>query len=281
MKKELRDEARIKKAEAKKKADLAKKLQIGAIIAIPCILIIAIIAVAFFTKDAYSLNIDYDAGLDGEGRIVNIKVADYVNVCDYANMVIPKAEVEMTEEELNEHVDSILSANDIEELTDEFIAEKYSENASTVDEYLEYVKTSTMEETAEDTESLKAEISKLREEIRRKESEQIKMAQEIADFNRLFPNVPISGLPEDVINNMNKGIPLTAAYALYEKEAALLANKAHEVNTRNASLSAGRAGTETKGEFFTPDEVRTMSQKEVHENYKKIRNSMTQWRKAY
>jgi len=141
--------------------------------------------------------------------------------------------------------------------------------------------TSTMEETAEDTESLKAEISKLREEIRRKESEQIKMAQEIADFNRLFPNVPISGLPEDVINNMNKGIPLTAAYALYEKEAALLANKAHEVNTRNASLSAGRAGTETKGEFFTPDEVRTMSQKEVHENYKKIRNSMTQWRKAY
>jgi len=150
MKKELRDEARIKKAEAKKKADLAKKLQIGAIIAIPCILIIAIIAVAFFTKDAYSLNIDYDAGLDGEGRIVNIKVADYVNVCDYANMVIPKAEVEMTEEELNEHVDSILSANDIEELTDEFIAEKYSENASTVDEYLEYVKTSTMEENIKD-----------------------------------------------------------------------------------------------------------------------------------
>lgn len=150
MKKELRAEARAKKAEAKKKAATNEKLKLGAIIAIPCLFIIAIIAVAFIARDKYSLVIDYDAGLDGEGRIVNINVADYVDVCDYANIVVPKAEVEMTEEKLNEHIESILDEYSIEELTDEFIAEKYSDVASTVDEYLLHVKTTTMQENVED-----------------------------------------------------------------------------------------------------------------------------------
>ncbi len=150
MKKELRAEARVKKAEAKKKADLAKKLKIGAIIAIPCLLIIAIVVIAFIARETYSLKIDYSEGLTADGKIADINVADYVEVCDYANIVIPKSEVEMTEDELTEHVDSILTDNEIEELTDEFIVENYSDVASTVDEYLEYVKTSTMEENIKD-----------------------------------------------------------------------------------------------------------------------------------
>lgn len=150
MKKELRAEAKVKKAEAKKKAELAEKLKIGAIIAIPCLLIIAIIAIAFIAKETYSLKIDYSEGLTDDGKIAGINVADYVAVCDYANIVIPKSEVEMTEDELNEHVDSILEENELEELTDEFIAENYSDVASTVDEYLEYIKTSTMEDNIKD-----------------------------------------------------------------------------------------------------------------------------------
>ena len=52
---------------------------------------------------------------------------------------------------------------------------------------------------------------------------------------------------------------------------------ADEVNTRNAAHSAGRVGTNLAPEYYTPDEVRAMTQAEVRENYEKIRASMKKW----
>ena len=56
-----------------------------------------------------------------------------------------------------------------------------------------------------------------------------------------------------------------------------LRRRADEVNERNATLSAGRVGTSLAPEYYTPDEVRAMSQTEVRENYEKIRASMKKW----
>lgn len=56
-----------------------------------------------------------------------------------------------------------------------------------------------------------------------------------------------------------------------------LRRRADEVNTRNASLSAGRVGTNLAPEYYTPDEVRAMSPAEVRENYERIRASMKKW----
>ena len=56
-----------------------------------------------------------------------------------------------------------------------------------------------------------------------------------------------------------------------------LRKKADEINRRNASRSAGRAGNNPAPEYYSPDEVRAMSPKEVRENYKKIRASMQKW----
>ena len=53
--------------------------------------------------------------------------------------------------------------------------------------------------------------------------------------------------------------------------------RADEINRRNAERSAGRAGTNAAPEYFSPDEVRAMSQHEVRENYQKIRASMKRW----
>lgn len=53
--------------------------------------------------------------------------------------------------------------------------------------------------------------------------------------------------------------------------------KADEINRRNASCSAGRAGTNTAPEYFSPEEVRAMSAHEVRENYQRIRASMKRW----
>ena len=53
--------------------------------------------------------------------------------------------------------------------------------------------------------------------------------------------------------------------------------KADEINRRNASLSAGRVGNGTAPEYYSPEEVRAMSQSEIRENYQRIRASMKKW----
>jgi hypothetical protein len=80
-----------------------------------------------------------------------------------------------------------------------------------------------------------------------------------------------------VWKQVERGIPLSAAYALYEKKSTVDALRADEINRSNAQRSAGRLGQNTAREFFTPDEVRAMSPSEVRDNYKTIRESMKKW----
>lgn len=204
----------------------------------------------------------------------------------------------MTEEILN--IEETTESAD--ELTDTLIENEYaSEETSTeapsvsdaqdpiTDEQTdtiesEEISTEENSETDEDTatgetiESLKNEIVNLKKLIAEKENEQAKILGELGDFNRLFPDATIKNVPESVWRNVEQGVPLCAAYALYEKEEAMRQFHANEINRRNASLSAGKAGRDTAAEYFSPDEVRTMSQREVHENYEKIRRSMQTWR---
>ena len=84
-------------------------------------------------------------------------------------------------------------------------------------------------------------------------------------------------IPDTVWERRGQGIPLNAAYALYECELAAAKAVADQVNQTNATRSAGRAGTDTASEYFTPEEVRAMSQRQVHENYTRILESMKSW----
>ncbi len=126
--------------------------------------------------------------------------------------------------------------------------------------------------------ALRSEILELKAALSKKEAEKEKILGELEEFSRLFPDTPIKSVPENVWRNVDRGIPLSAAYALYERETARLFGRANEVNIRNAAMSAGKAGFDSAKEYFSPDEVRAMSQAEVHENYKKIQNSMKHWR---
>jgi hypothetical protein len=130
----------------------------------------------------------------------------------------------------------------------------------------------------ESIDELREEVLRLRESLQKQSEESSRRIRELEDFNRLFPNIPITDLPESVTALTDQGVPLAAAYALYEKELATTRARADEINRKNAFLSAGKAGTQTANEFFTPDEVRSMSPRQVHENYSKIRESMTHWR---
>ncbi|MBR2353091.1 MAG: hypothetical protein IKA76_01130 [Clostridia bacterium] len=133
-------------------------------------------------------------------------------------------------------------------------------------------------DSADEIASLQAEVERLRTALTQKEQEQKKIMREMEDFSRFFPTTSVKEIPESVWKDVETGIPLSAAYALYEKKSCMDRLHAEEINRRNAEQSAGRAGLHTSSEYYSPDEVRAMSPSEVRENYKKIRESMKKWR---
>lgn len=133
------------------------------------------------------------------------------------------------------------------------------------------------EANLEEIDRLQREIVSLREALAKKEAEETRALSELEEFGRLFPSVSVKNLPDEVLSSLGKGIPLAAAYALYEKKSEMARLSAEAINRANAKKSAGRAGTDTAGEYFSPDEVRAMSQKQVRANYTRIRESMKHW----
>lgn len=124
---------------------------------------------------------------------------------------------------------------------------------------------------------LEGEIASLEGELERKRAETDKAAREYAEFRALYPDADTEALPEDVLKSVEAGLPLAAAYALYEKRmqkrSADIA--AHNKSTREVSF--GSVGRSPESDYFTPDEVRAMSQGEVRANYSKILQSMKNW----
>ena len=133
------------------------------------------------------------------------------------------------------------------------------------------------EEASLRIEELRAEIASLEGELERKRAETDKAAREYAEFRALYPDADAEALPEDVLKSVEAGLPLAAAYALYEKRmqkrSADIA--AHNKSTREVSF--GSVGKSPESDYFTPDEVRAMSQGEVRANYSKILQSMKSW----
>lgn len=128
--------------------------------------------------------------------------------------------------------------------------------------------------------SLLEEIDSLREEIarlNRLKSEESRILAEINDFCALFPDVKLESLPDEVWEEVRKGAPLAASFALYEKKSAARAKRIAQINSNNATRAAGIAGTDAASEYFSPEDVRRMSRAEVHANYSKIKESMKKW----
>lgn len=126
----------------------------------------------------------------------------------------------------------------------------------------------------DDRARLEAEIERLQGEVSRLNELQRRSRGELDEFCLLFPNVPLSSLPSEVREAVDGGVPLAAAYALFEKREAHLAaagKKSAEGSWRGMNESGS-------GDYYSPAEVRGMSQKEVHKNYKKIMESMKHWK---
>ena len=95
-------------------------------------------------------------------------------------------------------------------------------------------------------------------------------------FRALYPDVREDSIPDAVWEETRGGLPLEAAYALYERRETVRRAAAEAVNKKNADGAWGRADTETDG-FLSPDEVRKMTPAEVRANLARITASMKHW----
>lgn len=131
--------------------------------------------------------------------------------------------------------------------------------------------------TKEEIRTLREQVKQLTEELEARAAIADKIAAQIGEFTDLFPEVSMESVPESVWESVRRGSSLAASYALYARKAYMSGQRASDVNQRNARNSPGVAGKGTASEYYTPDEVRAMSQKEVRANYSKIIESMKKW----
>ena len=97
---------------------------------------------------------------------------------------------------------------------------------------------------------------------------------ELVEFFELYPDVRFSEIPLSV---RESALPLSAAYALYEKRAERIAERARAENERNLTRSAGGV-TDGDAGYYTPEEVRRMTREEVRASFDAVMRSMKRWK---
>ncbi len=126
-------------------------------------------------------------------------------------------------------------------------------------------------------ERLRGELNQIKRDMEAQRRAFERMGAECAEFCELYPDRSPSDLPDEVWESMRRGVPLAAAYALYERRRARIEEAARLQDEKNRSRSTG--GVETaKGGYLSPDEVRSMTPAEVRANYQSIMLSMQKWR---
>lgn len=119
--------------------------------------------------------------------------------------------------------------------------------------------------------SAAAELAALRAELAEKE----RMLAEEALLAELYPGVMLSALPEAVEREAReKKMPLAAAYALYLRRRELAAAEGKVAARLAAYESAGALGGDCGEPFYSIDEIRAMSRKEIRRSYKAILRSL-------
>lgn len=143
-------------------------------------------------------------------------------------------------------------------------------------------------ETLPSLEGLPEEIAKeldgareSRKEQRRQsriEKSNAEAAEEIKKFRELFPDVAADSIPESVWEEVQQGIPLSHAYALYRIGEDSLSRYAEDINSKNSRRGAVAYSDGATEPVFTKELVEKMSGKDVKNNYKSILKAMKNWK---
>ena len=138
----------------------------------------------------------------------------------------------------------------------------------------------TVNDTSTTEDALNQKISELQAELeayKKAAEQQEAIAKQLNEFSELFPDISVRSIPDDVWEDVKRGNSLAAAYSIYERRITEAARRIERINAQNAERSAGAAGKNLTEEFFSADDVRKMSPREVRANYAKIRRSMEKW----
>lgn len=129
-------------------------------------------------------------------------------------------------------------------------------------------------ETAEEDElsALRAALAEKEQLLADMTAAKDRFEAEFAEFRKEFPEVPLGRVDDGVWEQVGKGVPLAAAYALAERRAMKQAQTSRRETGAWHSLSGG-----TDEGLFTPSEVRAMTEREVRRNYDRILESMKRW----
>lgn len=156
----------------------------------------------------------------------------------------------------------------VEELTEEALNTEAVENEEASEE---------IPSAAETIAILREELTSLKKELEDTRIAYGRLSKECEEFSELYPSIPVTAIPDSIWQSFKSGVPLAAAYALYEKKEAVAREKASSINEKNKNLSSGSLSKGKSEEYFTPAEVRAMSAAEVKANYSKILTSMSKW----
>ena len=100
---------------AKQKRDnlIVKIVAIVAGVAILGLAIFGIVRIIMKEANTITASGDYSAQLDDNGYIKGVKASDYVTLCDYKNIEVPKASVTYTDEEFKDVINQALAAHQV------------------------------------------------------------------------------------------------------------------------------------------------------------------------
>ncbi len=124
---------------------------------------------------------------------------------------------------------------------------------------------------------LRNELRELQAQLDTAHSLNLRIGEDLREFCRLYPDVVVGELPDSVWADARRGVPLAAAYALMERRQLLAQQQAAKANAQNQLRSTG-ALKGVEADYYSPDEVRTMTPRQVRENYEKIMKSMQKWK---
>ena len=103
------------------------------------------------------------------------------------------------------------------------------------------------------------------------------MQEDIRLFKSRFPEVTAEDIPDSVWEEVQNGVSLSHAYALYESTSRRLNEQADRVNERNGLASASAVKGGATEPVYTKEQVEKMSGKDVLSNYKSILKAMKGW----
>lgn len=132
------------------------------------------------------------------------------------------------------------------------------------------------EDQAGRLDQLRGELIRLQAALEKKQTQLSRIEKEYEDFCALFPGVALSELTDATWRDVENGNSLAAAFALAERRRMVAEEKAARLNKENRARSSG-AMSNVQNEYYSPEEVRTMSGAEVRKNYQKIMQSMQHW----